>query len=1145
MEQQLGDLFSGKNQTTSQRVASLSQFADGISALPTDQKAPLLLVILPLCKQLSAPTQPVEIRVWLLQFISQLMCKWELNDLVLKTVLVDCLEPLLVAFTSNDLSVIKYAVQCLAETYPVFFRNLCLGSMENVQCWAGLQELKRQVGFLYKPGNPALSAGIKVAVIAFWGSVALSQSLKDPNSIDEVVSLDFCPNSHPFLIPGELSQEADQYIEKLFSLMPLETEVVITSSINTIVPIARRRPQYLPTVVPALIRYVRATPPRQFLIDSKPSVQWSYVERTIKNSLMLLLRNPTSEPYTQHITETVTRLGAKLHEINSRIKQRESAVLQPSESNFSLKRSAVEAESEAKRTKLEPEPVVSAPSSIATPQPVFSNIDVTQIPIATAVEFVMKTFLTVPEDKWNDGLKILSAHLGLPPGAVTTTVPVQSAPVVTAPPVNPRDPRLRDPRLVKKEEIPPLLPKQDEISSSAQIVEHLQKEISKSQALLQQQLTQTGELTTVSASSTAPSDSFESSVIVPDEIEPFEPPTLDSLPSEDIRRKLLKESFLRMLELESLMLTNTNNVSEEQQIVDIDVGDKKNRLISNVRSGWMSLVSRFLTRGIRNESDDAMDEDGEVHEDGETESDADMCRKVLFSFILEDFRDRQELAVVWLHEEYFQEMKLKVFKNYKKWFHAILEELSGILEVKDRGFTKFLMDVPYVTDWAVESVVKQYCEDPERMQLGFSTLKDLINLRPAIRECCLDLLLEQCVHKNKSIRSHAILTAKRWIVSEHIEIAPKVESYGIQTLQQIKYVVQEDDLEDAEDNEEYEKYKDNEILRHVELYFAICSRKQNLLSELFHLYPTFPESTQRSIRTAIHPLIKSLLGNAEYVGKLCVLIKDFPVGSESLVLRILGIMTEKKWPTEQILNIVREILKTRNDDVRFLVPVVSAFKKDELLEQLPKIVSLLDGSEHQRKIVRDIFLGMIDITDIVEGLKVSDEKNAQVYAQLKAPMTPIELLVALHTLEDAVGLKRLMEATDICFKTITQFDPEQLAAVCQQISDAAKPCTLLMRSVIQSVTKFPALTGFINSIILPRMISKRVWTNKKLWPGWIKCAEATLPGSISVVVGLQNEQFMDVVRKSDEIARKIREWGERMEGNPQATRVLSMMRRES
>jgi len=120
------------------------------------------------------------------------------------------------------------------------------------------------------------------------------------------------------------------------------------------------------------------------------------------------------------------------------------------------------------------------------------------------------------------------------------------------------------------------------------------------------------------------------------------------------------------------------------------------------------------------------------------------------------------LAVTWLLEEWFAEKEFNEMiesdKQYEKWFHRILKGLKdpNVLDVKDRTFTRFLLDVPEVTDEAINVVVKEYCENigpGGRMVLGLGTLRDLINLRPAVRDNSLRLLMTFCTHQGNLLFS--------------------------------------------------------------------------------------------------------------------------------------------------------------------------------------------------------------------------------------------------------------------------------------------------------------------------------------------------------------------------------------------------------
>ncbi len=163
--------------------------------------------------------------------------------------------------------------------------------------------------------------------------------------------------------------------------------------------------------------------------------------------------------------------------------------------------------------------------------------------------------------------------------------------------------------------------------------------------------------------------------------------------------------------------------------------------------------------------------------------------------------------------------------------------------------------------------------------------------------------------------------------------------------------------------------------------------------------------------------------------------------------------------------------------------------------ELPKILDLLDGTEAPRKIVRQVFVDL-------NSPKTIPGSEGTAETVKPALISPVELMIVLHTLEDTIGLKRAVEgmilimrflmylkslvATSICFDLKEVYTQEVLAMVLQQLVDLAKLPILLMRTVIQSVTIYKELSGFVNSI-LTRLIMKKIWTFPKLWDGFIRC----------------------------------------------------------
>ena len=79
----------------------------------------------------------------------------------------------------------------------------------------------------------------------------------------------------------------------------------------------------------------------------------------------------------------------------------------------------------------------------------------------------------------------------------------------------------------------------------------------------------------------------------------------------------------------------------------------------------------------------------------------------------------------------------------------------------------------------------------------------------------------------------------------------------------------------------------------------------------------------------------------------------------------------------------------------------------------------------------------------------------------------------------------------------------------QQLIDVTPIPTLYMRTVIQSVSMYPKLNGFV-VIMMQRLISKQVWKQPKIWEGFIKCCQRIKPSSNQLLLQLPPAQLKEV-----------------------------------
>jgi hypothetical protein len=216
-------------------------------------------------------------------------------------------------------------------------------------------------------------------------------------------------------------------------------------------------------------------------------------------------------------------------------------------------------------------------------------------------------------------------------------------------------------------------------------------------------------------------------------------------------------------------------------------------------------------------------------------------------------------------------------------------------------------------------------------------------------------------------------------------------------------------------------------------------------------------SVQDAIQELITALVRSL-GPGH--GKLLTLMRTFPPGAETLALRILNIFTEQGRPNSQLVALVRGLLAERDLDARFLIPIIAEMDKPDIVKHLPRIVSILNGTQETKELVRSVFGAVVTTPPQTFGSVTSNLPRVR-QSEL---LTPAELMVLLHDTEKEIGIKSAIEGTcvvvkgsrlqrflpvaiGICFSMTDVFRSEILAVVMQQILDELVLPTLFMRTV--------------------------------------------------------------------------------------------------
>lgn len=164
---------------------------------------------------------------------------------------------------------------------------------------------------------------------------------------------------------------------------------------------------------------------------------------------------------------------------------------------------------------------------------------------------------------------------------------------------------------------------------------------------------------------------------------------------------------------------------------------------------------------------------------------------------------------------------------------------------------------------------------------------------------------------------------------------------------------------------------------------------------------------------------------------------------------------------------------------------------------LPKLLQLipLEGSAllktNAKNKVKEVLEKILNATVLQNGIAVQK-------------VSPAEILVCIQNLEEVIGLKLSIEginilrrillltrihlATQICLKMPIIRKQEILGETMKRIILQSKIPKLFMRTVIQSMRIFEGLKSIV-LVVLKQLISKKIWTDKGLWEGYIVCCD--------------------------------------------------------
>ncbi|XP_011074295.1 symplekin isoform X1 [Sesamum indicum] len=487
-----------------------------------------------------------------------------------------------------------------------------------------------------------------------------------------------------------------------------------------------------------------------------------------------------------------------------------------------------------------------------------------------------------------------------------------------------------------------------------------------------------------------------------------------------------------------------------------------------------------------------------------------------------------------LHSLVISDPASSVAVVYEKFLLGVAKSLLGDLPASDKSFSRLLGEVPCIPD-SVLGLLGDICtrsqsgsdgRDGDRVTQGLGAVWSLILGRPGSRKACLDIALKCTIHPKDDVRAKAIRLVSNKLyaisyLSESIEqfatdmflsaidqrFSDSVVSQSAESEKRVGGQV-----ESAETSISGSQVSDPEISQNdtkgvqnaslddtsipslqayslMSLFFALCTKKPTLLQLVFDSYGR----AQKAVKQAVHRHISVLMrAMGSSFSQLLSIISNPPHGSEDLLTQVLHALCEGITPPPDLVVTVKGLYETRLKDATILIPIISAFSKDEVLPIFPRLVQL------------PLNKFQMALAHILQGS-----------AHTGPALTPAEVLVAIHDIspeKDGLPLKKITDACSACFEQRTVFTQQVLTKALNQMVDRTPLPLLYMRTVIQAIDAFPTLVDFVMEI-LSKLVNRQIWRMPKLWVGFLKCISQTQPHSFRVLLQLPPPQLESALNK--------------------------------
>ncbi|EFO87859.1 CRE-SYMK-1 protein [Caenorhabditis remanei] len=924
-------------------------------------------------------------------------------------------------------SVIKRVIVASTSLYPIILEFAIMDKNDRAEsCWEAFNELKARIITLVDD----VHEGVRTVTVKFLEALILCQSPKpkeltaDPKSTWAIeantrfhkISLTDVPRSHRFLSYHKAQLEAEQNFSSLIKQTSVAgiTSQNLIAVIESLCMITRCRPQWenaLPRVFDVIKTLHSNVPPML------STGQVKFLRKSFKYNLLRFLKLPASVPLQQKITTMLTNyLGASPREVNQSIPQELIQRAAPPREPAT--------EPAAKRAKLQ-NPIyeddddddeAEASTSTGAKDARTQAVDITSKYILerlnheTVLNLVKISLYTLPTE--------------MPPAFASSYTPIANAGSES-----------------NRQEIAELM--------AAQMVH---KEVGPGFEWLQQKKKKEYEERIKARN--------EGIVIAQTPLhEPIRAPVpvVKQPVPETAKAPVIQKAKKAFNLVEETEKIDAMEAMEMFEMAFESVLQAERRAVAGgAKTIYQKLVVRLATRFW---------EDCAPYENK------------LVEFILSDHKKRSDLALLWLCELYAQyqgysncALRIKDLiaeqdgmtqpQRLERYDFSICKILDAMLSRnmhKETLFYKVLLETPLLTPNAIERL-KKVCLEKEN-EHGMFMLRESIMVRNRQRPQLLQFLFGLCFLDRPELRSSCLEVVKEL---SHLPFIRS--SLCDQARMQIN-----DCLEDKPPM--YMRKPDgatewtNEMYRNaLAVYTTLMPADPMLLLPLAAVYAQATNLYKRAVLGTLEPVFRQLSQE-----NVIALIQDCPHGAETLVARLVVLLTERITPSSELIQKLKILHDERKMDIRALLPIIGGLEKEEVIALIPTFIF---RPEYQKS-VTTLFRKLYTVRDHQTGELVFD---------------PIEIIKEYHKIEpkDDNEAELLVNNLEFLFDPAL-LKPDIASGGIEAVFKWEKVPFLFLHSLYTLYHKFKTFESFVANLFF-KVTEKKMYQQSIRWKqAFFKC----------------------------------------------------------